>query len=112
MNIYLPEIDDHTVIITQEIYIVNDLYAKILVNIDILVTEDIIMNLFKQTAIINSCINIKVFFIITIKFISQIYHIIVAKECIVIFSQSNLIVVIIKSDLSYDQNFLFKSDCH
>ena len=83
-----------------------------LVNIDILVTEDIIMNLFKQIVIINSCANIKVFFIIMIKSISQIHHTIVVKKYIVIFSQNNLIIAVMKSDLSYNQNFLFKSDCH
>ena len=84
MNIYLSEINDHTVIMTQEIHIVNDFCAKMLVSIDILVIKDIIMNLFKQTAIIDSCANIKVFFIIIIKFISQIHHIIIAKEHIII----------------------------
>ena len=112
INIYLSEINSCTVIMIQEIYIVNDFCAKMLVNIDILVIEDIIMNLFKQTVIIDSCANIKVFFIIMIKFISQIHHIIIVKKCIVIFSWSNLIIVIIKLNLFYDQNFLFKSDCH
>ena len=112
VDIYLPEIDGHTVIMTQEIHIINDLHAKMLVDIDILVTEDITMNLPKQTAIIGSCANIKVFLTIMIKSISQIHHTIVAKECIVIPPQSNLAVAVMKLNLPHGQNFLFKPDCH
>ena len=112
VNIYLSKTNSHTAVILWEIYIVNDLCAKMLVNINILVFKDIIMNLFRKIAVVDSCVNIKLLLTIMIKFISQIHHIIVVKEYIVIFSQSNLIMIIIKLNLFYDQNFLFKSDCH
>ena len=111
IDIYLINVDDHTAVITQEIYIVDDLWAKMLVDIDVLVTEDIIINLSQKITVIDSCVDIKVSFTITTKFINQISKIILVKQCAVISSHNNLVIIIIKLDLSDSHNFLFKSDC-
>ena len=50
-----------------------------LVNIDVLVTEDIIMNLSWKIIVIDSCADIEVFLTIIIKFINQISKIILVK---------------------------------
>ena len=83
-----------------------------LVDIDVLVTEDIIMNLSQKIIVIDSCADIEVFLIITIKFINQINKIILTKQCAVILSYSNLAVAVIKLNLLDSHNFLFKSDCY
>ena len=56
--------------ITQEIHIVNDFQMKMLVDIDVLVTEDIIMNLSQKITVIDSCADIEVSFTIITKFIN------------------------------------------
>ena len=69
------------------------------------------MNLLRKVAVIVSCSNIEVLFIIIIKSNFQIQHMILIKQHTIISSQSNFTVAVIQSDLFYDQNFLFKSDC-
>lgn len=111
VNIYLTNTDEYTVIITCKIHIVNNLHAKMLIDIDILVTEDIIMNLFHKVVIIESCNNIKVLLTITTKSINQINHKVLVKQQIIILSQNNLVLTVLQSDLFCNYDFLFKSNC-
>lgn len=111
INIYLTDIDSHTAVIICKIHIVNDLQAKMFMNIDVLVIKNIIMNLSQKLTVISSCTDIKISFIIITKSINQISKIILVKQCTIILSCSNLIITIIKLNLLNSHNFLFKSDC-
>lgn len=82
-----------------------------LVSIDILVSENIIMNLSHRVAVIKSCDSIKVSLTINTKSINQINHTILVKQCTVISSQSNFIIAVLQSELSCNCDFLFKSNC-
>lgn len=81
INIYLSEKCNHTVIVSREVHIIEDLKAKMLISIDILISESIIMNLrsVRKIAVIESCDNIEVFLTIIIKLINQISQIILVK---------------------------------
>ena len=98
-------------IITPKIHIIEDLKIKMLIDMNILMFKNIIMNLSKKLIIINSYQNIKISLMITTKSISQIQHTVFVKKHIIILLQSNLIIVIISSDLSLNHNFLFKFSC-
>ena len=111
MNIYFSEKDDWITIILWEIHIVNDLCAKMLIDMNILATEKIIMNLSWRLTVISSCKNVKISLIITIKLANQISQTILAKQCTVVSSWSNFAVVIIQSKLFLNCDFLFESDC-
>ena len=81
-----------------------------LVDMNILISEDIIMNLSRKIAVIDSCENIEISFIIMTKSSNQINHIILFKQCTVISSHSNLVIKILHLDLFCDQDFFFKSN--
>ena len=80
-------------------------------NIDILMSEDIVINLLRKMTVIKSCDNIEVFLAIITKLINQISKTILIKCYIIISSQSNLIIVIIQLNLFYNYDFLFKFNC-
>ena len=80
-----------------------------LVNIDVLVSEDIIRNLFRKITVIDSCANIEVFFMIIIKLMNQVSQ---TEQYIIISLQNNFTVIVRKLNLLYDHNYLFESDCH
>ena len=82
-----------------------------LINIDVLVSEEIIMNLLRKVIIVDSCKNTEIFLIIMIKSTNQINHIILTKQCTVILSQSNLAVTVFQLNLFHNHNFLFKLNC-
>ena len=84
MNIYFSEKDDWIAIILQKIHIVDDFCVKILIDMNILITEKIIMNLSQKLIIISSCKNIKISLIIIIKLTNQISQIILAKQHIIV----------------------------
>ena len=104
ISIYLLS-KDCTVIIEWEIHIIEDLKTKMLVNMNILVTEDIIMNLLWKIAVITSCENIKISLKITIKSTNSVSKAILVKQCTIILSQSNLTVTVIQSKLLDSHNF-------
>ena len=110
INIYLSE-TNCTVIIIWKIHIVKNLKTKMFIEMNILVSEDIIMNLSYKIAVIGSCQNIEISLTIIIKSTNQINHIILFKQCTVVSSHSNLAVKIFHLDLSQNQDFLFKSNC-
>jgi len=51
--------NDQLTVIIKEMHIVNNLKIKILINIDILVSENIFIMLLSRKAIVNSCDNIE-----------------------------------------------------
>ena len=110
IDIYLSE-KNCTVIIMLKIHIVENLRTKMLVNMNILMSKDIIMNLFRKLIIINSCENIEIFFTIIIKLINQIKQTILIKHHIVVSSHTNIIITVILSDLLLNCDFLFKLNC-
>ena len=86
IDIYLADLDGCTVIISWEIHIVNNLQAKILVSINVLVFKDIVMNLLWKIIIISSCADIEISLIITIKSNTQVQHTVLVKQQIIISS--------------------------
>ena len=80
-------------------------------SIDILTSENIVMNLLRKMAVIESYDNIEMFLAIITKLINQISKIILIKCCIIISSQSNLVIMIIQLNLLHNHNFLFKLNC-
>lgn len=70
--IYLLDMNRHITVIEWETYIVKNLKTKMLIDIDILTLKFIIMNMFKQIAIINSCNDIQVSFTVMIQLTNQI----------------------------------------
>lgn len=70
IDIYLTNIDDCITVITHKTHIVNNLWVKMLIEIDVLVTKNIIINLLQKVVVIDSCVNIKISLTITTKSIS------------------------------------------
>lgn len=102
----------YVAVISQEVHIVDDLKAKMLIEMNILVLKLILLNILKQKIIIKSYDNIKVLITITTQLINQTNQIITAQKHTVISSQKYSIILINKSNLSQNQNLLFESDCH
>ena len=111
IDIFLPERDDCTAVTLWEIYIVEKLRIKMLININILMSEEIIIDLSRKIVIIESCDNVEILLIITIKLNTQIQHAVLAKQWIIILLWSNLTVTVLQSDLSCNYNFLFELNC-
>ena len=80
MNIYLSERSDCTAVVSQEIHIVKNLKAKLLISMNILVSEDIIMNLLRKFTIIGSCDNIEILLTIITKLTNQVNYTILVKQ--------------------------------
>ena len=59
-------------VVSCETHIINDLKVKMLINMNILASEDIIINLSKKIAVIDNCGNLEVLLIINIKLVNQI----------------------------------------
>ena len=82
-----------------------------LVDIDVLVSEEIIMNLFRKIVVVDSCKNTEISLTIMTKLTNQINHIILTKQYTVVLLQSNLIVTVFQSDLSHNCDSLFELNC-
>ena len=114
LQIYLFN-KNNIVKVKKEFYIVDDLVVKALIDINIIKSEDIILDIKKNVIIIDLYKNIQISFI----FINHRSHIRITifnnnKTKMIISSHFNMIVSIIdlkcKSlKLSYNRNFLFES---
>ena len=89
----------------------KNLKACMLIEIDILASEEISLNLTEKKATIESCDNIEISLMITMRSINQINWSVYVNWWTVISSQSHETVLISVLNLSKDQNLLFKPDC-
>jgi hypothetical protein len=107
--IYIPGKDGKIALITKELYIVNNLFIKILIGIDIIKPEEIIINTSKDLVTIISYNNLEIFISIITKG-ARINIIIINKFRYIILVYLDIVIIIksIKSDLSYNCNLLFK----
>ena len=111
VDMYLLRRNDYTAVVLWEIHIVEDLKTKMLININILMSEDIIMNLSRKVITIESCDNIEISLTIITKSTNQINHMILMKQWIIISLWSNLTVTVLQLSLLCNHNFLFELDC-
>ena len=70
LNIYLPGIDGRIAHIKQELHLINNLKANVLIKTDILATEETTVKLQSKgsVTIIESCINITISLSVTTRF--------------------------------------------
>lgn len=115
LNLYLDElfndkkISDH---IRREFYVVDNLKCKLLMKLDIMISEKMIINLANKSFIIFTCENLIISIRINLKSNSRIRRIIHSKKFVVISSNSVMSVSIYLRDkkLSFNRNFLFESN--
>ena len=113
LQIYLSNKND-IIKIKKEFYIIDDFAAKALIDINIIKSKDIILDIKKNVIIIDSYKNIQIFFI----FINHRFQIRITifnnnKTKMIIPSHFNITVSIIdfkcrSLKLSYDRDFLFE----
>ena len=83
-----------------------------LVNMNILTSKLIFLNISDQKIIIESCSNIEVFITITMWSTNQTNQIIMTQQYTVILLRKHSVLQINKSNLLQDWDFLFESDCY
>ena len=107
LNIYLPEIDGRIAHIKQEFHLVDDLKANVLIETDILVTEETTVKLQPKgsVAIIRSCTNITILLSMTTRSTNQTNRTVTSKEYTVVPSHTHISVPIMdfgKMDLPHN----------
>ncbi len=112
LTIYLPGNNDRLAVIIREVHIVNNLKAKMLVGIDILVPEDISIMLPSRKAIVGSCDDIELSLTVTTRSINPVRKAIMAHENTTIQPRSHANVLIVKTALPQNRDLLFEPDCH
>lgn len=111
IDLYLSSKNEHIAIISHKAHLVDNLRAQMLVEIDILASEAVSMNLHRQVAVISSCDNVEVPLTVTTCFTNQINQLVYIKQCMIISSKSHNKVAISITELSHDQDLFFESDC-
>jgi len=110
--IYLPDNNDWLAVIIKEMYIVNNLKIKMLININILVLKNISIMLLSRKAIVSSCDNIELSLTVITWSINSVWKTIMTYKNMIIQLRSHINVLIVKTALSQNCDLLFKSDCH
>ncbi len=110
--IYLPNNNDQLAVIIKEMYIVNNLKIKMLVDINILVLENISIMLLSRKAIVNSCDDIELSLTVITQLINSVQKIIMTHKNMIIQLRSHTNVLIVKTALSQNHDLLFEPDCH
>ena len=97
------------VLIRWEIHIVDDLFAKALIEIDIMKLESIVLDTNKDLVIIGSCNSLQVSMFIMTKD-SRIDAVVLVKAQFSIPSMSFLAVSVKDLNLSFNRDLIFESD--
>ena len=104
--------NDYTCI-KKELHIVNNLLIKVFIDINIMISKKMNINIKHETITINVCENMVI--LISIKIKNQTVHTSIFNKKRIIVSAHitmsiNVISISIKLDLSCDRNFIFKSE--
>ena len=111
LDLYLSANHDRTVIIHHEIHIVNELKVNMLIETDILISEQIDMFLSQCKAVIESCENVELNINVT-TLLNQINCLLLLNNQITISAYDSIIVQIKPlQELLTDCNLLFKLKC-
>jgi len=102
LAIYLSGDKTRTAVIEQEVHIVKDLKAKMLVGLDILSPEKIFIMMNNTEAVIKSCNNIRVPLTVHSWSTNQVKKTILSEKTISISSRSYATVNVVKTSLSKD----------
>jgi len=111
LAIYLPGDKTRTAVIEQEVHIVKDLKAKMLVGLDILGPKKISIMMNNTEAVIKSCNNIRVPLTVHSWLANQVKKTILSEKTISIPPRSYATVNVVKTSLPKDQDLLFKPEC-
>ena len=110
--IYLPDNNDWLAIIIKEMHIINNLKAKMLIDINILISKNISIMLLSRKAIVSSCDNIELSLTVITQLINSVWKAIMTHKNMIIQLRSHTNVLIVKTALPQNCDLLFKSDCH
>ena len=95
-----------------EIHLIDDLKINILIDNDILTTQQVKLNLAQQIVQLNSCQNLVAFINVLIRQEAEVKRIIRVKNIVIISIKITINVSMsYNDDLSTDRDFLFESQC-
>jgi hypothetical protein len=115
LDLYLDELFDDKKIrdhMRREFHVMNDLKCKLLMRLDIMISEEMIINLADKSLIILTCEKLIVSIRINLKPNSRIRRIVHSKEFVIVFSNSvtSILTYMRERKLSFNRNFLFESN--
>jgi hypothetical protein len=116
LDLYLNELVDETKArehIKREFHLIDELKCKLLMNLNIMISEKIIINLTNKSLIISTCENLLISIRVNLKSNSRIRRIVHSKKSIMLFSNSivNISTYLREKKLSSNRDFLFESNC-
>ena len=98
---------NNIILIRREIYIINDLSIKVLIDINIIKSKFIILDINSNLTIIESYNNLQILILIIVKS-SRTNTIIISKTYFIVLTHSFLIISIKSINLSINKNLIFK----
>ncbi len=115
LDLYLDELfndkktRDH---IRREFHVMNELKCKLLMRLNIMTSEEMIINLINKSLIISTCENLIVSIRINLKSNSRIRRIVHSKEFVIVFSNfvTSILTYMREKKLSFNKDFLFESN--
>jgi len=109
---YFQNTIDNNIIVVyfcQEIYVIKNLRAKLLLNINIIDLKHIIVNINKQKLIIKSCRNLKTQLKIKLKNNIRVKRVVKIKRSLVIVVYFIFeVLIVVRSEILSNKNYLFE----
>jgi hypothetical protein len=115
LDLYLDEVSNDKKIrdhIRRKFHIVNDLKCKLLMILDIMISEEMIINLKNKSLIILICENMTVLIKINLKSNSRIRRVVHSKKFVIVLSNfvTSILTYMREKKLSSNRDFLFESN--
>jgi hypothetical protein len=115
LDLYLDDVSNESKVrehIHKEFHVIDDLKCKLLMKLNIITSEEMIINLIDKSLLISTCENLVILIRINLKSNSRIRRIVHNKISVVISSNSivSILIYLREKKLSSNKDFLFKSN--
>ncbi len=108
LKLFIPDFKEIAKLFRQA-HVVNNLRAKFFMSMNILKSEEIILDISRRRMILSLCENLKIVIRVTSKLESRINRVIFAERLIIISSKSVVSVSIKMKESLFDRDYLFQS---